>query len=460
MTRKRRAGGIIAAGITTAMLAAACGNGGGTDAGAADNGDNGAAENGAISCPASITLDIGSSAFADQNGADLPLIAEFGEKFNTTVTVNRMGESTDVFNAVMAGLAVGGAGIGDLVGIEGDNFAAVTINPDDWVTLPEIEGRWLDWAEDEGRVDGKLLGYRTDIGPTSVMFNAQLLIDNGFEQYAEPDAFGEWIGGANATWDTFLDAGREFHEATGIAWVDSISDGPMRAALRQLPAAFENPDTGLPTDLAQNTKVHDIFLQMTGAMTEGLGAGTPFWDGEWGAAMLAGEFATMVAPPWQLGWPLMASGAGTDMEGAWRIAPTFPNGGANWGGTFMMVPAHTEARDCAIALADWLTNDQTAVAAWENQGAFPSQVAVLKAGVKATEAQTNFLGGQDMVPVLTALAEAIPSATFRGEHFQWIQDTGIFNTAATVQDGINTPEAAWDAAVAAFNGQGFELDQS
>ena len=441
------------------MLAAACGNGGGAEAEAPAAGDNGAATDGAISCPANITLDVFSAVLADTDGADLPLIAEFGEKHNTTVTVNRMGESTDLFSAVMAGLAVGGAGVGDVVAVEADNFAAVTIDPSDWVTLPEVDGRWLDWAEDEGRVDGNLLGYRTDIGPMSVMFNAQLLIDNGFEQYAEPEAFAEWIGGENATWDTFLEAGREFHAATGIAWVDSISDGPMRAALRQLPAAFENPETGLPTDLAENSDVRDIFLQMTGAMTEGLGAGTPFWDGEWGAAMLAGEFATMVAPPWQLGWPLMASGAGTDMDGAWRIAPSFPNGGGNWGGTFLMVPAHSQAQECAIALADWLTNDDTAVEAWENQGSFPAQTAVLEAGFSATEAQTNFLGGQDMVETLTGLAEAIPSATFRGEHFQWIQDQAIFNNAATVQDGINTPEAAWDAAVSEFNAQGFELDQ-
>jgi len=388
------------------------------------------------------------------------VLSDFEAAHNITIVNNHFAQSTDLQDALLSGLAVGGAGVGDVVTIEGDVFNNAMIHPDDWVTLPDIPGRWLDWAENEGRLpDGTLKGYRTDIGPLAILYNSHLLEEHGFGQYADPEAFSQWIGGENATWDTYLAAGKEWHDATGIAWVDDISNGAARAAMRQLPAAFEDPTTGDPIPMADNTAVHDIFMKMAQAMQDGLGNNTPFWNNDaWGPAMMHGDFVTMVAPPWQIGWPLMQAGwdadtqsfTGPNAEG-WRVATVFPDGGGNWGGTFVSVPSHGQNIDCAILLANYLTSDEVARTQWADQSAFPSQTGVLNEGIPNDPNTQAFLGGQDYASVLSHLAENIPSATFRGEHFGNIQDNMIFTPLGTVGDGINTPQQAWDQAVSLWN---------
>jgi len=464
MIRKMRSAGVVALVTGVGIFAAACGGNNVAEPGVVAPVEPGVVTPGEVveggeevvegtsACVPGSTLVFDS--FVQWNPE---VITNFEASRGITIQHNHFAQSTDLQDALLAGLAVGGAGVGDVVTIEGDVFNNAMQHPDDWVTLPEVPGRWLSWAEDEGRLpDGTLKGYRTDIGPLAVLYNARLLEENGFGQYADPEAFGEWIGGANATWQTYLDAGREWHNATGIAWIDDVSNGAARAALRQLPAAFEDPATGQPIDMATNTAVHDIFIQMGQAMADGLGNNTAFWNDGWGPAMLHGEFATMVAPPWQIGWPLMQSGwvdgnfASPEAEG-WRIATAFPNGGGNWGGTFVSVPSHGTQIECAIEFANYLTSDEIAAGQWATQSAFPSQAALIEAGITGDPNVETFLGGQDYSTVLGHLAEAIPNAPFRGEQFGNIQDNMIFSPLGTVGDGINTPEQAWEQAVSLWN---------
>ena len=460
MMRKLRLGGTVALATAFAIFAAACGTNEPDAAAppvapppATTPGDAAPpAGNGTPQCEAgtSLTIDFFSDAMPTplQDHAN-----QFGAAQGVTLNWVNLGDSTEARDSYLAGLAVGGAGVGDVILIEGDHWNTVMAHADtDFVPLPEIPGRWLGWAEDEGRVNGTLFGYRTDVGPVLVIYNATLLEEHGFGQYADPAAFSQWIGGANATWDTYLDAGRQWHDATGLAWVDSISDGPLRASLRQLsPVAFENPATGNPIPLADNQAAHDLFLKFGGAMQEGLGAGIPFWNSDWGNAMHQEEFVTMVAPPWQIGWPLRAAGG---PDGDWRIAEVFPGGSANWGGSFAAVPAHGQNIDCAIAFADWLTNDDGGAALW-SIGSVPSQVHLLDAGLTNAPDIEAFLGGQDYAPVLQNLADHMPPPPFRGERFGFIQDELFFNNLAQVHDGILTPAQAWDQAVSQFNDQGW-----
>jgi len=467
MMRNLRVGGAVALGTTLAIFAAACGNGTTeevtvietpappaaegttpTPAPAPEAGDAGQCEAGTT-----VTVDF----FSDAMPGPLQDHANaFAAEHGITINWVNLGDSTEARDSYLAGFNAGGAGVGDVILIEGDHWNTVAgANPEDLVPLPEIPGRWLGWAGDEGRVGGTLLGYRTDIGPLAVLYNATVLEEHGFGQYADPAAFSAWIGGANASWDTFLEAGREWHDATGLAWVDSISDGPLRAALRQLsPSAFENPATGNMIDLETNTAAHDLFMKFAGAMTEGLGAGVPFWDGAWGSAMNQGEFVVMVAPPWQINWPLRAAGG---PDGDWRVAEVVPGGGANWGGSFAAVTAHSAVIPCAILVADGLTNDDAGAALW-SIGSVPSQVHLLDAGLENNAEIQAFLGGQDYAPVLTQLADGMPAAPFRGRAFGTVQDDIFFNNLASVNDGIMTPQQAWEQAISDFNDLPFPRD--
>ena len=94
---------------------------------------------------------------------------------------------------------------------------------------------------------------------------------------------------------------------------------------------------------------------------------------DWFASLANGEFATMLCPGWMLG---VISGNAPDTTG-WDIADVFPNGGGNWGGSYLTVPANGANVDAALALADWLTAPEQQMKAFANAGTFPSQLEAL-----------------------------------------------------------------------------------
>ena len=60
--------------------------------------------------------------------------------------------------------------------------------PDKFVDLndPSVEGRWLDWkAAQATTIDGQLIGYGTDIGPTGICYRADLFEKAGLRIVAQ-----------------------------------------------------------------------------------------------------------------------------------------------------------------------------------------------------------------------------------------------------------------------------------
>jgi RimJ/RimL family protein N-acetyltransferase len=85
--------------------------------------------------------------------------------------------------------------------------------------------------------------------------------------------------------------------------------------------------------------------------------------------MAGGEFAAMLCPPWMHG---IIAGEAPDVTG-WDVADAFPEGGGNWGGSYLVVPANGANVEAAQLLADWLTAPETQIKAFNNAGTFPSQ---------------------------------------------------------------------------------------
>ena len=67
--------------------------------------------------------------------------------------------------------------------------------------------------------------------------------------------------------------------------------------------------------------------------------------------MASGEFAAMLCPAWMHG---IIEGNAPDITG-WDVANAFPEGGGNWGGSYLVVPANGKNVEAAQQLADWLT---------------------------------------------------------------------------------------------------------
>lgn len=422
----RKTGAFIALTGATAFLAAGCTGGpGGSEGGEPD------------------TLTVAT-------WVDIPqdLLDQFTEETGIQVQLNSFPDGASAQTVLRNGLSSGGAGLSDVHLVELDWWTEMMAVPEDWATLPPVEDRWVDWKVTQGSVGDEIKGYGMDIGPLAIAYDSTLMEEAGLP--SDPEGFAEFVGGEDATWESFLDAGRQFTAKSDAAWIDSTSTA-IQAAINQLPAAFEDPDSGDAMPLADNTAVHDLFTMFGEAAGEGISAGVGIGHADWGAGFQARKWATVITPAWATGI-IAENAAGLD---GWRIADVFPDGGGNWGGSFFAVPAtgpHTEA---AIQLADFLTTPEAAVAMFLQNGQFPSQLEAMQ-DPTVSETPNEFFGGQETGGIYAGLAESAgerAAGGFRGVNFAGIQ-TLVMDGIRRIESGNEDASAAWQSTVAEFDALG------
>src|SRR6478736_6671053 len=372
------------------------------------------------------------------------------EETGIEVVVNRFPDGASAQTVLRNGLSSDGAGLSDVHLVELDWWTEMMAVPEDWAELPEVPDRWVDWKVAQGSVDGTITGYGTDIGPLAIAFNQDMLAGTGLA--TDPESFGELIGGDDATWQTFLDAGREYVATSDNYFVDSLTNA-FQAAINLLPAAFEDPESGLPYDLAENTEVRDLFAMFAEAAEGDVSAGIAIAHADWGAGFQDRQWASAVTPAWMTG--IIAENA--DGVDGWRIASTFPEGGGNWGGSFFAVPSTGPNTAWAIELADYLTTPDAAIDWFDETGQFPSQLEAMSAP-EIAETENPFFGDQRVGQIYGDLAAAAGDAAaggYRGENFAGIQ-TLVTDGIRLVESDSATAEQAWESVVAEFDALGFE----
>lgn len=425
----------VALSAAAALTLTACGGGGD------DGGTTGEANEG--NKPAELTV----AAWMD---FPQELLDSFEEENGIKVVVNSFPDGASAQEVLRNGLSADGAGLSDVHLVELDWWTEMMSVPEDWVELPEVPDRWVDWKVTQGSVDGKITGYGTDIGPLAIAFNENMTDAAGVA--SDPESFGEFIGGEDATWESFLDAGREYVAANDNYFIDSLTNA-FQAAINLLPAAFEDPDSGQPKQLADNQEVKDLFMMFAEAAQDDISAGIAIGHNDWGAGFQNEQWATVVTPAWMSG--IIADNA-DGIEG-WRIASTFPDGGGNWGGSFFAVPSTGENTEWGVKLADYLTSADAAVAWFNTTGQFPSQLEAMSSP-EIAEAENAFFGGQRVGQIYGELAEKAGDAAaggFRGENFAGIQ-TLVTDGIRLVESSDTTPEQAWESVVKNFEALGFD----
>jgi len=378
------------------------------------------------------------------------VLDSFEDEYGIEVVVNSFPDGASAQTVLRNGLASDGAGLSDVHLIELDWWTEMMAVPEDWVELPEIPGRWVDWKVEQGSVDGKITGYGTDIGPLGIAFNQEMMSTAGVATDAA--SFASFIGGDAATWQSFLDAGREYVAVSDNYFIDSLSSA-FQAAINLLPAAFEDPDSGKPYDMADNEQVKELFMMFAEAAEDGISAGIPIGHADWGAGFQNRQWATVVTPAWMAG--IIADSA--DGVPGWRISETFPDGGGNWGGSFFAVPATGKNTAWAVKLADYLTSPEAAVDWFHTTGQFPSQLEAI-ASPDIADTENAFFGGQKVGATYGELAAAAGDAAaggYRGENFAGIQ-TLVTDGISLVEAGSATPQQAWDKVVGEFDSLGFD----
>lgn len=415
----RRIAVVAAAASTTGLVLAGCAGAGG---GGSSSGESG----GKVELTVATFNDFG---YTDE------LIEEF-EKANPDITVvhNKAATSNDARANYFQKL--GKTGLADVEAIEVDWLPEVMQYSDLLTEVPsDLKSRWLDWkteAATDG--DGRLIGYGTDIGPEAICYRSDLLQAAGMP--GDRDGVAAALQG---DWAKYFEMGDQYVAASGKAWFDSAG-GTYQGMINQVDAAYEDPDSGdiVATD---NSEVKDIYDQVTAASaTQSAHLGQ--WSDDWFAGLSNGAFATMLCPGWMLG---VISGNAEDVT-TWDVANVFPDGGGNWGGSYLTVPANGAHVEQAQKLADWLTDPAQQIKAFVNAGTFPSQVDALEDST-LLDFTNEFFNNAPVGTIFTDRANAVTVAPFKGEFYFQINDA-MQKALTRVEDKTQDATASWDQWVA------------
>uniref|UniRef100_UPI003F504E16 ABC transporter substrate-binding protein n=1 Tax=Microbacterium chionoecetis TaxID=3153754 RepID=UPI003F504E16 len=413
----RRSAVAIAAFSASAIVLAGCAGGTGNEDAGGEDGE--------------ITLTV--ATFNDFGYTDELLQEYMDENPNVTVEHTRAAESGDARSNYFAKLGKGG--LADIEAVEIDWFAEAMQYSDLLAEAPDdVKGRWLDWKEAAATdADGRLVGFGTDIGPQGICYRADLFAEAGLA--SDPAGVADLF---NGDWENFLDVADQYKTATGKPMIDS-ANSVLQGIVNQIEYTYTEEDgTVIATE---NPEVQDAYnLVAERAVPNSAYSGQ--WSDDWFASMANGEFAAMLCPGWMLG---IIEGNAPDTAD-WNIADVFPNGGGNWGGSYLTVPADGENVEAALELADWLTAPEQQMKAFANAGTFPSQTEALESQELA-DATNAYFQDAPVGEILTTRAEAVTVAPYKDANYFKYHDA-LQNAVIRVFDGVEDQETSWNTWVA------------
>lgn len=387
--RARRRGPAVAASVAAAaLLLTACG--GGDDSASGEDGGK-------------VTLSV--STFNEFGYEDLFKEYEAANP-NVKIVHDKKATSDNAHDNLNTKLAAG-SGLSDIEGIEVDWLPELKQYADQFADLssPEVEGRWLEWKEEDATVDGKLIGYGTDVGPEGVCYRSDLFAAAGLPTDREEVA--KLLEG---DWDHYFEVGEQFTAKSDAAWYDSAM-AVYQGQINQVKNAYEENDgTVIATE---NPEVKDIYTKvLENSVDKGLSAHLEQWSDDYEAGFQSGAFATTLCPGWMLG---SIEGNAAGVEG-WDIANVFPGGGGNWGGSYLTVPTQGKNQEEAIKLAQWLTAPEQQIKAFEAKGTFPSQTEAYESDT-LLDSTNEFFNDAPVGKILVDRANAVTMTPFKGPNY-------------------------------------------
>ncbi|MET8763489.1 ABC transporter substrate-binding protein [Lentzea sp. NPDC004782] len=336
-----------------------------------------------------------------------------------------------------------GSGLADVEAIEEGYLSQVMSKAGQFNDLKEIgpkdatSDRWLKWKADAATTkDGKLIGYGTDIGPLAMCYRKDLFEKAGLP--SDPEA----VKALFATWDSYFAAGDQFiAKSGGVAWFDSSAQ-IFNAMHNQHEVGYFDKSDKLVVE--SNPAIKADWDAVTKAVAKGQSAKLAAWSNEWNTGFKLGSFATKTCPSWMLG--VIETQAGPENKGKWAVTDAFPNGGGNWGGSYLTVPKQSKNAKKAAELAAWLTAPEQQIKAFQAKGTFPSQVKALEA--PALLEKTNaYFGDIKAGALFAAQAKKVAAAQYKGPKDGQIQDN-VFSPALQSQEQGKSADEAWKTAVA------------
>jgi cellobiose transport system substrate-binding protein len=407
---------------------------------AACGGSSDAPSGGGSSTTSSGPVDLTIATFTEFGYEDL--LTEYEQAHpNVKITQRKTGQGGPFHQEFLTKLAAG-SGLADVQALEEGHLSDFIDKADKFNDLNEIgpkdvkADRWLQWKYDAGKTkDGKLLGYGTDIGPLAMCYRKDL-----FEAAKLPSDPAK-VKDMFATWDSYFAAGEQYSKTTGKAWFDSASQ-VFNAMVNQLDTGYINKDDSLAME--SNPKIRQSWDKVTAAATHGQSAKLTAFSPEWNSSFKQAAFATKPCPSWMLG--VIKAQAGPENADKWAVTDAFPEGGGNWGGSYLTVPKQSKHPKEAAELAAWLTAPEQQLKAFKTTGNFPSQVKAIES--PELQASTNdYFGDVKAGELFATQAKKVTKAQYKGPKDGQIQENVTSPALAAVEQGLS-PQDGWAQAVA------------
>ncbi len=329
-----------------------------------------------------------------------------------------------------------GSGAYDIQAVDVDWMPDMIANADKLVDLSDVipAGQYQDWKTATATTaDGKLVGAGTDIGPEAICYRSDLFAKAGLP--TDRDEVAALLQGG---WDKYFQVGQQFMDAnTGAYWFDSFA-GIWQGMVNQIKEAYvSSSDQSIVA--TTNTEVKAAWDQLTANLSES--AGLAQWGDDWSAAMKSDTgYATMLCPAWIVN--NMKNGAGSDFVG-WDIADVFPNGGGDWGGSYLVIPQQSKVQQAAKDLVAWLTAPEQQVAVFTAASNYPGDI---KAQQDPTvQAKTDaFLNNAPVGTIFGNRAAAITVTPYKGGAYFDINSDLVKQLNTIDVDKVASPGDAWN----------------
>jgi cellobiose transport system substrate-binding protein len=354
---------------------------------------------------------------------------------NVKITHHKTGESGSYHQNLITKLAAN-SGLEDVAAVEEGHFSDIADKSSRFNDLSEIgpkdiANRWVPWKYDAGKDrNGRLIGYGTDIGPLAMCYRKDLLAAANLP--TDP----EGVKNLFASWESYFNTGAQYTNKTHKPWFDTSSQ-LFNSMINQLDTGYLDRNDKLTIET--NTGIKQAWDRITTAIGQGQSAKLTSFGNEWKTAFQQGVFATTVCPSWMLG--VIKEDAGPENAGKWGVADMFPNGGGNWGGSFLTVPKQSKHPKEAAELAAWLTAPEQQLRAFKAVGNFPSQVQALSSP-ELVNYTDSYFGDVKVGALYANRAQKISKAQYKGPGDGQIQDTVVKNALHAIEQGMS-PQEGW-----------------
>jgi cellobiose transport system substrate-binding protein len=325
-----------------------------------------------------------------------------------------------------------GTGLTDVVAIEGDAMPQFLSEgaSGQFVDLTDasLDKRWVEYKHKAGQTaDGTQIGYPTDAGPEAFCYRADL-----FKKAGLPSDRAK-VAKIFSTWDDYFATGKKFVKALPkTKWYDS-SGSIAQAMLNQVEYPFQAEDNKINVE---NAGLTDVYATVTDNAPK-LSTRAVQWSDDWAANFTNDGFATMPCP----GWMFANIKSSAPKVTGWDIADVFPGGGGNWGGSFLAVPKQSKHPAEAKKVANWLTDKEQEVAAFQKAGAYPANLAAQEE-LTASGKPDPYFNNAPTAEILANRAKAVPPGVpYKGDRYSDV--LGLLQTAIQRVDEGGSADSSW-----------------